>query len=99
MDVSNRSDANDLVIIGGGDPVTLTLFALPTDFTNLTLTVVGTPFGTRTLKLADKNGNMIPFTGGKKYWIKGLDLPELLMATGEDINWDVEAKGESIYWD
>ena len=42
---------------------------------------------------------MIPFTGGKKYWIKGLNLPELLEATGEDINWDVEARGESIYWD
>lgn len=99
MDVTNRSDDGVLVITGGGESATITLFALPTDFTNLTLTVVGQPFGTRTLKLADKDGNMIPFTGGKKYWIKGLDLPELLMATGEDINWDVEAKGESIYWD
>ena len=60
---------------------------------------MGQPFGTRTLKLADKNGNMIAFTGGKKYWIKGLDLPELLEVTGEDINWDVAALGESIYWD
>lgn len=99
MDVTNRSDDGVLVITAGDDPVTLTLFALPTDFTNLTLTVVGQPFGTRTLKLADKDGNMIAFTGGKKYWIKGLNLPELLEATGEDINWDVEARGESIYWD
>ena len=99
MDVTNRSDDGVLVITAGDDPVTLTLFALPKDFTNLTLTVVGQPFGTRTLKLADKDGNMIAFTGGKKYWIKGLNLPELLEATGEDINWDVEARGESIYWD
>lgn len=99
MDVTNRSDAGVLVITGGGESATITLFALPLDFTNLTLTVVGQPFGTRTLKLADKDGNMIPFTGGKKYWIKGLDLPELLEATGENINWDVEARGESIYWD
>ena len=99
MDVSNRSDDGKLVIVGGGDPVTLTLFALPQDFTNLTLEVVGTPFGTRTLKLADKEGSMIEFKGGKKYWIKGLDLPELLEASGENINWDVEARGESIYWD
>ena len=99
MDVANRSDDGVLVITGGGESATITLFALPTDFTNLTLTVVGQPFGTRTLKLADKDGNMIPFTGGKKYWIKGLNLPELLEATGEDINWDVEARGESIYWD
>jgi hypothetical protein len=99
MDVTNRSDDGVLVITGGGESATITLFALPTDFTNLTLTVVGQPFGTRTLKLADKDGNMIPFTGGKKYWIKGLDLPELLEVTGENINWDVEARGESIYWD
>ena len=99
MDVSNRTTDGVLVITAGDDPVTLTLFALPKDFTNLTLTVVGQPFGTRTLKLADKDGNMIPFTGGKKYWIKGLDLPELLEVTGENINWDVEARGESIYWD
>ena len=99
MDVTNRSDDGVLVITGGGESATITLFALPTDFTNLTLTVVGQPFGTRTLKLADKDGNMIPFTGGKKYWIKGLDLPELLEATGENVNWDVEARGESIYWD
>ena len=99
MDVTNRSDDGVLVITGGGESATITLFALPTDFTNLTLTVVGQPFGTRTLKLADKDGNMIPFTGGKKYWIKGLNLPELLEVTGEDINWDVEARGESIYWD
>ena len=99
MDVTNRSDDGVLVITGGGESATITLFALPTDFTNLTLTVVGQPFGTRTLKLADKNGNMIAFTGGKKYWIKGLDLPELLEVTGEDINWDVAALGESIYWD
>ena len=99
MDVTNRTDDGVLVITGGGESATITLFALPLDFTNLTLTVVGQPFGTRTLKLADKDGNMIPFTGGKKYWIKGLDLPELLEATGENINWDVEARGESIYWD
>ena len=28
-----------------------------------------------------------------------VESPAMLMATGEDINWDVEAKGESIYWD
>ena len=99
MDVTNRSDDGVLVITGGGESATITLFALPKDFTNLTLTVVGQPFGTRTLQLADKDGNMVPFTGGKKYWITGRNLPDRLEATGESGNGDVEALGESIYWD
>lgn len=81
-------------------PVIITLFALPVEtITNLTLTLVGDKIGTRRLKLTDASGTMLSFAGKKKYVIKNLNLPELIDATGEDINWDVEARGESIYWD
>ena len=81
-------------------PVIINFFALPVEtISNLTLTIKGSKIGTRKLKLTDASGTMLSFPGKKKYIIKNLNLPELLNATGEDINWDVEAKGESIYWD
>jgi hypothetical protein len=97
LDFSNLPGGKLSVV--GDTPVTVTLFALPTNLTKLTLEVAGDPIQTRTLKLNDKNGNPIPFVGGRKYRITGLSLPELLNATGEDIDWDIQAQGEPLIWD
>ena len=72
--------------------------ALP-DLKNLTLEVKGDQILTRTLKLSDKNGNMLTFDACKKYRILGLSLPELLKAEGEDVDWDIQAIGETLIWD
>ena len=85
--------------VTGAAPVTVTIFAVPKDLKNLTLEVKGDQIQTRTLKLANKNGSFLTFDACKKYRILGLSLPELLKAEGEDIDWDIQAIGETLIWD
>ena len=86
--------------VRGDAALTVTLLAVaPATMPNLTLTITGDKIGTRVLKLQDKNGQWISFTGGRKYRLTGLNLPELLNVTGENIDWDIEALLEPMVWD
>lgn len=106
-DAASKSIALDFSDLTGGvlpvtgdDELTVTLLAVaPATLPNLTLTITGDKIGTRVLKLQDKNGQWISFEGGKKYRITGLNLPELLNVTGENIDWDIEALLEPMIWD
>ena len=60
--------------IASGGSVTVALFALPQDITQVTLTVV-TDEGTSSLELKD-SGGWINFAGGKKHNINNLGVPE-----------------------
>ena len=84
--------------VTANSPFTFTVFALPVDFTNLKITLVGDKIGTRTLLLNDKDGVPVPFPACKKYR-STLRLPSLLWARGEDLIWDLEAVGQDIIWD
>ncbi len=97
LDFSNLP--NGKLTVTGTTPVTVTLFGVPKDLKNLTLEVKGDQILTRTLKLSDKNGNMLKFDACKKYRLLGLSLPELLKAEGEDVDWDIQAIGEPLIWD
>lgn len=84
--------------VTANSPFTFTVFALPVDFTNLKITLVGDKIGTRTLLLNDKDGAPVPFPACKKYR-STLRLPNVIWATGEDLIWDLEAVGKDIVWD
>ena len=97
LDLSNLP--NGKLTVTGTSSVTVTVFGVPKALKNLTLEVKGDQILTRTLKLSDKNGNMLTFDACKKYRILGLSLPELLKAEGEDVDWDIQAQGEPLVWD
>jgi len=78
--------------------LTFTVFALPKDLTKMRITFTGTEIGTRTLDLNTIDGTALDFNGCWKYRIYGLRFPNLLIAVGEDILWDLEAHGEPINW-
>ena len=77
----DRTDANSYITynwtgsaIASGESVTVALFALPQDITQLTLTII-TDEGRSSLELK-KNNAWIHFDGGKKHNISNLGVPE-----------------------
>ena len=81
-----------------GTPVTFTVFMLPREQKNLTLSFTGDQIGTKKLALSDRDMNTLVFQGRRKIRITGISLPKLMSATGEDVIWDHEAAGEGIIW-
>lgn len=86
--------------------LTITLFALPQDLDQLTISFTGAEIHTRSLALKYKNGDFLSFAANKKYRLYGLSFPEIsdISAGGEGISWtgglsvtDL-ATGESLDW-
>ena len=86
-------------------PVKLRILAMPNDLKDLKLWVKRSFDGvTVTNKLALKyaTGEFMTFTGGRYHRIKGIVTPstfEIITVNGEDIDWDIQAEGESLIWD
>ena len=66
--------------------LTFTVFALPTNQNDLSVSFTTTQDVTRTLPLKFSTGSFVPFAGGQKHKIYGLALPngELLISVGTD---------------
>lgn len=106
-DVYNFSSTSNAVTITW-DPaievtsdVTFTVFCLPQDLTNLTVTFTGDQIGTRSLKLNDAVGTPLVFKKNKKYRIYGMRFPKLTeVSFGEDILWDLSVliEQDPILW-
>lgn len=103
--VSSTSTNKEITVnlgktISGTETLTFTVFALAKEnLTDLSIEFSGTPIGNRKLALKDKNGNSVSFAPEKKHVLTGFSFPILLTATGEDIDWDIEALLESMIWD
>lgn len=79
--------------------VTFTVIVLPRDLTGLSITFSGTQIGTRTLKLADKDGVYINFPGRLKYHINNLSFPLLEdVSLADKINWEISLMAGPILW-
>lgn len=84
-DFPTATDANKKVTVsfnGGsgititkGSPITFTVFALPRNYSDLTISFTTSGGDTKTLELKDASNNWVPFAAAQKYSIAGLGLP------------------------
>ncbi|MBR1872442.1 MAG: hypothetical protein IJ795_04470 [Bacteroidales bacterium] len=65
----------DGLSLADGDHVTVALFAIPKDITQLTLAVTSDETGTVKLPLKYSNGTWLSFTGGDKHNINNIGIP------------------------
>ena len=74
IDFTKRPEGN--LVLTKGNPATITVLSLPSDFSGLSITVTGEPIGRKTLKLAYADGTPITFEAMKRNRIMGLSLPD-----------------------
>lgn len=86
-----------------GNPLILTVFALPQELHDLTISFTGNEIGTRTLALM-KNGEYMSFDKCKKYRFYGMYFPKVgIVTSGEGIiNWNgscsILTDGNPVAW-
>lgn len=89
--------------LNAGSTLVVTVFALPQDLHDLTISFTGNEIGIRKLALK-KDGEFLNFAGHLKYRIYGLTFPKIsgVIGIGEDITWggviDIICGGEVITW-
>lgn len=87
------------VSVPAGGSVKFTILALGLTQRNLSITLTGTTFGTRTLALKNAADSWVDFNGPSMKHRITVSLPELLDATGGELTWKQTAIGEDITWD
>ena len=87
-----RTDSNSTIYadfggmtLGAGDNITVALFAIPKDITQLTLSVTSDETGTISLPLKYEN-SWLSFTGGLKYNLNNLGVPPVSFELEVDKN-------------
>lgn len=102
----SQADGNNAITVDMGAGVTvtpssfatITVFALPQDYSQLTASFTTSAGETKSLKLQDAQGQWVTFQAGHKYNITGLGLPGEWTYTISDIA-DIIRTGEQVLYD
>ena len=102
----NSSSGNNTITVDMGSGVTvtpstyatITVFALPQDYSQLTASFTTSSGETKSLKLQEANGEWVTFQACHKYNINGLGLPGEWTYTVSDIA-DIIRTGEQVLYD
>lgn len=94
-------DLSGVVLDASTPTLTLTVMAIPQNYSGLAIGFTGDEIGTRSLALSYSDGRPIPFAAYKKFNIKGLSFPDGVVTLGR-IDWDgsmYAADSLTITWD
>ena len=102
----NASTGNNTITVDMGSGVTvtkttyatITVFALPQDYSQLTASFTTSAGETKSLKLQNASGTWVNFSAGHKYNINGLGLPGEWTYTVSSID-DIIRTGEQVLYD
>lgn len=102
----SQADGNNTITVDMGAGVTvtptsfatITVFALPQDYSQLTASFTTRTGETKSLKLQDAQGQWVTFQAGHKYNITGLGLPGAWTYTVSSID-DIIRDGEQVLYD
>ena len=102
----SQADGNNTITVDMGSGVTvtpssyatITVFALPQDYSQLTASFTTSTGETKSLMLQDAQGQWVTFQAGHKYNITGLGLPGAWTYTVSDIA-DIIREGEQVLYD